>query len=90
VWVHGRDILANIPRMMGVDEAEIVDGKISRSKGMASSSCRSASCGARRARDLAPIIMKIIQQFLRDVAWASSTTSSWTCPGTGDAQLARQ
>jgi len=82
----------NIPRMFG-----LADGGQARGARRQDPAAR----GARREADVArliverdapaiwrgPIIMKIITQFCRDVAWESSTTSSWTSRRHGDAQL---
>jgi ATP-binding protein involved in chromosome partitioning len=81
----------NIPRMMGVDhKPEIVDGKIQPLEGHG---VKLMSLGFIVERDTpaiwrGPIIMKIIQQFLRDVAWGELDYFLVDLPpGTGDAQL---
>lgn len=81
----------NIPRMMGVDhKPEIVDGKIQPLEGHG---VKLMSLGFIVERDApaiwrGPIIMKIIQQFLRDVAWGELDYFLVDLPpGTGDAQL---
>jgi ATP-binding protein involved in chromosome partitioning len=81
----------NIPRMMGVDhKPEIVDGKIQPLQGHG---VKLMSLGFMVERDApaiwrGPIIMKIIQQFLRDVAWGDLDYFLVDLPpGTGDAQL---
>jgi ATP-binding protein involved in chromosome partitioning len=81
----------NIPRMMGVNhKPEIVDGKIQPLEGHG---VKLMSLGFIVERDApaiwrGPIIMKIIQQFLRDVAWGELDYFLVDLPpGTGDAQL---
>ena len=81
----------NIPRMMGVDhKPEIVDGKIQPLEGHG---VKLMSLGFIVERDApaiwrGPIIMKIIQQFLRDVEWGELDYFLVDLPpGTGDAQL---
>jgi ATP-binding protein involved in chromosome partitioning len=81
----------NIPRMMGVDhKPEIIDGKIQPLQGHG---VKLMSLGFIVERDApaiwrGPIIMKIIQQFLRDVDWGELDYFLVDLPpGTGDAQL---
>jgi ATP-binding protein involved in chromosome partitioning len=81
----------NIPRMMGVDhKPEIVNGKIQPLEGHG---VKLMSLGFIVERDApaiwrGPIIMKIIQQFLRDVTWGELDYFLVDLPpGTGDAQL---
>jgi len=81
----------NIPRMMGVDhKPEIRDGKIQPLEGHG---VKLMSLGFIVERDApaiwrGPIIMKIIQQFLRDVEWGELDYFIVDLPpGTGDAQL---
>jgi ATP-binding protein involved in chromosome partitioning len=81
----------NIPRMMGVDhKPEIIDGKI---QPLLGHGVKLMSLGFIVERDApaiwrGPIIMKIIQQFLRDVAWGELDYFLVDLPpGTGDAQL---
>ncbi|HXQ28327.1 MAG TPA: Mrp/NBP35 family ATP-binding protein [Gemmatimonadales bacterium] len=81
----------NIPRMMGVSHKPAVDGgKIQPLEGHG---VKLMSLGFLVERDApaiwrGPIIMKIIQQFLRDVAWGELDYFLVDLPpGTGDAQL---
>ncbi len=81
----------NIPRMMGVDsKPEVRDGKIQPLEGHG---VKLMSLGFLVERDApaiwrGPIIMKVIQQFLRDVAWGELDYFLVDLPpGTGDAQL---
>jgi len=81
----------NIPRMMGVNhKPEIVEGKIQPLEGHG---VKLMSLGFIVERDApaiwrGPIIMKIIQQFLRDVDWGELDYFLVDLPpGTGDAQL---
>ena len=81
----------NIPRMMGVlDKPEVRDGKI---QPLTAHGVKLMSLGFIVERDApaiwrGPIIMKIIQQFLRDVAWGELDFLLVDLPpGTGDAQL---
>ncbi len=81
----------NIPRMMGVDtKPEVQGGKIQPLEGHG---VKLMSLGFIVERDApaiwrGPIIMKIIQQFLRDVAWGELEYFLVDLPpGTGDAQL---
>jgi ATP-binding protein involved in chromosome partitioning len=81
----------NIPRMMGVHhKPEIVDGKI---QPLLGHGVKLMSLGFIVERDApaiwrGPIIMKIIQQFLRDVDWGELDYFLVDLPpGTGDAQL---
>jgi ATP-binding protein involved in chromosome partitioning len=81
----------NIPRMMGVShKPEIVDGRIQPLEGHG---VKLMSLGFIVERDApaiwrGPIIMKIIQQFLRDVDWGELDYFLVDLPpGTGDAQL---
>jgi ATP-binding protein involved in chromosome partitioning len=73
----------NLPLMMGVNEAPPVrDEKI---QPLMAFGVKVMSIGFLIERDQpaiwrGPIIMKVITQFLRDVAWGSSTTCSSTCP----------
>jgi ATP-binding protein involved in chromosome partitioning len=81
----------NIPRMFGVDEKpEVVGGKI---QPLEAHGVKLMSLGFIVERDApaiwrGPIIMKVIQQFLRDVAWGERDYFLVDLPpGTGDAQL---
>ena len=81
----------NIPRMMGISsKPEVHDGKIQPLEGHG---VKLMSLGFIVERDApaiwrGPIIMKIIQQFLRDVAWGELDYFIVDLPpGTGDAQL---
>jgi ATP-binding protein involved in chromosome partitioning len=81
----------NIPRMMGVSgKPEVHDGKIQPLEGHG---VKLMSLGFLVERDApaiwrGPIIMKVIQQFLRDVAWGELDYFLVDLPpGTGDAQL---
>jgi ATP-binding protein involved in chromosome partitioning len=81
----------NIPRMMGVDgKPEVQGGKIQPLEGHG---VKLMSLGFIVERDApaiwrGPIIMKVIQQFLRDVAWGELDYFLVDLPpGTGDAQL---
>ncbi|MEY4608110.1 MAG: hypothetical protein RL625_327 [Gemmatimonadota bacterium] len=81
----------NIPRMMGVDEAPPVkDEKI---QPLEAHGVKIISLGFLIERDQpaiwrGPIVMKIITQFLRDVAWGELDILLVDMPpGTGDAQL---
>ena len=81
----------NIPRMMGVlEKPEVRDGKI---QPLQAHGVKLMSLGFIVERDApaiwrGPIIMKIIQQFLRDVAWGELDYLLVDLPpGTGDAQL---
>jgi len=81
----------NIPRMMGVDEAPPVkDEKI---QPLEAHGVKIISLGFLIERDQpaiwrGPIVMKIITQFLRDVAWGELDLLLVDMPpGTGDAQL---
>ncbi len=81
----------NIPRMMGVDEAPPVkDEKI---QPLVAHGVKVISLGFLIERDQpaiwrGPIVMKIITQFLRDVAWDELDLLLVDMPpGTGDAQL---
>jgi ATP-binding protein involved in chromosome partitioning len=83
----------NIPRMFGVadgDKPEVQGGKI---QPLESHGVKLMSLGLIVERDApaiwrGPIIMKIIQQFLRDVAWGELDYFLVDLPpGTGDAQL---
>ncbi len=81
----------NIPRMMGVDEAPPVkDEKI---QPLEAHGVKVISLGFLIERDQpaiwrGPIVMKIITQFLRDVAWGELDLLLVDMPpGTGDAQL---
>jgi ATP-binding protein involved in chromosome partitioning len=81
----------NIPRMMGVDEAPPVkDEKI---QPLEAHGVKVISLGFLIERDQpaiwrGPIVMKIITQFLRDVAWGELDILLVDMPpGTGDAQL---
>jgi ATP-binding protein involved in chromosome partitioning len=72
----------NMPLMLGVDAAPAVrDEKIIP---LEAHGIKVISLGFLIEKDQpaiwrGPIVMKIITQFLRDVNWGSSTTSSWTC-----------
>jgi len=81
----------NIPRMMGVDgKPEVSGGKI---QPLESHGVKLMSLGFIVEREApaiwrGPIIMKVIQQFLRDVAWGELDYLIVDLPpGTGDAQL---
>jgi ATP-binding protein involved in chromosome partitioning len=81
----------NIPRMMGVSEKpQVHEGKIQPLEGHG---VKLMSLGFLVERDApaiwrGPIIMKIIQQFLRDVEWGELDYFLVDLPpGTGDAQL---
>lgn len=81
----------NIPRMFGVDgKPEVQGGKI---QPLEAHGVKLMSLGFIVERDApaiwrGPIIMKIIQQFLRDVAWGELDYFLVDLPpGTGDAQL---
>jgi len=81
----------NIPRMFGVDQKpEVRGGKI---QPLEAHGVKLMSLGLIVERDApaiwrGPIIMKIIQQFLRDVAWGELDYLLVDLPpGTGDAQL---
>jgi len=81
----------NIPRMMGVGhKPEVQGGKIQPLEGHG---VKLMSLGFLVERDApaiwrGPIIMKVIQQFLRDVAWGELDYFLVDLPpGTGDAQL---
>jgi ATP-binding protein involved in chromosome partitioning len=81
----------NVPRMMGVDEKPpVVGGKI---QPLEAHGVKLMSLGFIVERDApaiwrGPIIMKIIQQFLRDVDWGDLDYFLVDLPpGTGDAQL---
>jgi ATP-binding protein involved in chromosome partitioning len=81
----------NIPRMFGVDsKPEVQGGKI---QPLEAHGVKLMSLGFIVERDApaiwrGPIIMKIIQQFLRDVAWGQLDYFLVDLPpGTGDAQL---
>lgn len=81
----------NIPRMLGAfDRPAVVGGRI---QPLEAHGVKLMSIGLLVERDAAaiwrgPIIMKVIQQFLRDVSWGEL---DWFLvdlpPGTGDAQL---
>jgi ATP-binding protein involved in chromosome partitioning len=81
----------NIPRMLGVDQKpEVRGGKI---QPLASFGVKLVSLGLIVERDApaiwrGPIIMKVIQQFVRDVDWGQLDYFIVDLPpGTGDAQL---
>ena len=81
----------NVPRMMGVDEKPpVTGGKI---QPLDAHGVKLMSLGFIVEREApaiwrGPIIMKIIQQFLRDVAWGELDYFLVDLPpGTGDAQL---
>ncbi len=81
----------NVPRMMGVlDKPPVVGGKI---QPLLAHGVKLMSLGFIVEREApaiwrGPIIMKIIQQFLRDVAWGELDFFLVDLPpGTGDAQL---
>ena len=81
----------NVPRMMGVsDKPPVVGGKI---QPLEAHGVKLMSLGFIVEREApaiwrGPIIMKIIQQFLRDVAWGELDYFLVDLPpGTGDAQL---
>src|SRR5262249_42844470 len=81
----------NIPRMMGVNDAPpVVDEKI---QPLEAHGVKVISLGFLIERDQpaiwrGPIVMKIITQFLRDVAWGKLDYLLVDMPpGTGDAQL---
>jgi ATP-binding protein involved in chromosome partitioning len=81
----------NIPRMFGVDQKPEVHG--GRIQPLAAHGVKLMSLGFIVERDApaiwrGPIIMKIIQQFLRDVEWGELDYFLVDLPpGTGDAQL---
>jgi ATP-binding protein involved in chromosome partitioning len=81
----------NIPRMMGVDEKPAVRG--GKMQPLESHGVKLMSLGFIVERDApaiwrGPIIMKVIQQFLRDVDWGELDYFLVDLPpGTGDAQL---
>jgi ATP-binding protein involved in chromosome partitioning len=81
----------NIPRMMGVDAPPPVDGE--KIMPLEAHGVKIMSLGFLIERDQpaiwrGPIIMKIITQFLRDVAWGTLDYLFVDMPpGTGDAQL---
>ena len=81
----------NIPRMMGVDRKPSVRG--GRMEPLESHGVKLMSLGFIVERDApaiwrGPIIMKVIQQFLRDVDWGELDYFLVDLPpGTGDAQL---
>jgi ATP-binding protein involved in chromosome partitioning len=81
----------NIPRMMGVSEKPLVHEK--RIQPLEGHGVKLMSLGFLVERDApaiwrGPIIMKIIQQFLRDVEWGELDYFIVDLPpGTGDAQL---
>ncbi len=81
----------NVPRMMGVEQKpEVVGGKI---QPLDAHGVKLMSLGFIVEREApaiwrGPIIMKIIQQFIRDVAWGELDYFLVDLPpGTGDAQL---
>ena len=81
----------NVPRMMGVfDRPEVRDGRI---QPLVAHGVKLISLGNIVERDApaiwrGPIIMKVIQQFLRDVEWGELDYFLVDLPpGTGDAQL---
>jgi ATP-binding protein involved in chromosome partitioning len=81
----------NVPRMMGVfDKPEVRDGRI---QPLEAHGVKLISLGNIVERDApaiwrGPIIMKVIQQFLRDVEWGELDYFLVDLPpGTGDAQL---
>lgn len=72
----------NVPRMMGVQQPPSVVNE--RIMPLEAHGVKLMSIGFLVERDQpaiwrGPIIMKVITQFLRDVAWGSSTIFSWTC-----------
>jgi len=81
----------NIPRMMGVDRKPAVRG--GKMEPLESHGVKLMSLGFIVERDApaiwrGPIIMKVIQQFLRDVEWGELDYFLVDLPpGTGDAQL---
>ncbi|MGH7568953.1 MAG: P-loop NTPase [Gemmatimonadales bacterium] len=81
----------NIPRMMGVDQKPDVKG--GKMEPLQAHGVKLMSLGFIVERDApaiwrGPIIMKIIQQFLRDVSWGELDYLLVDLPpGTGDAQL---
>src|SRR3989441_1170145 len=81
----------NIPRMMGVDQKpEVRGGKIQPPEGHGVKLMSLGFIVEREAPAIwrGPIIMKIIQQFLRDVDWGELDYFLVDLPpGTGDAQL---
>ena len=81
----------NIPRMFGMfDKPEVIDGKI---RPLEAYGVKLMSLGFLVERDApaiwrGPIIMKVVQQFLRDVNWGRLDYFIVDLPpGTGDAQL---
>ncbi|MDQ3696493.1 MAG: Mrp/NBP35 family ATP-binding protein [Gemmatimonadota bacterium] len=83
----------NIPRMMGVQEPPPVDNERQKILPLAAHGVKLMSLGFMVERDQpaiwrGPIVMKIITQFLRDVAWGELDYFFVDMPpGTGDAQL---
>ena len=81
----------NIPRMMGIDEPPPVENQ--RIIPLEAHGVKLMSIGFMVERDApaiwrGPIIMKVITQFLRDVAWGETDYFLVDMPpGTGDAQL---
>lgn len=87
--VHG----PNIPRMFGVNERPMVDKERQLMIPLEAHGVKLMSLGFMIERDQAaiwrgPIIMKVVQQFLRDVDWGTLDYFLVDMPpGTGDAQL---
>ncbi|HEU5049061.1 MAG TPA: Mrp/NBP35 family ATP-binding protein [Gemmatimonadales bacterium] len=83
----------NMPRMFGVFDRPMVDPATRKIQPLAAHGVRIMSLGLLVERDApaiwrGPIIMKIIQQFLRDVDWGELDYFIVDLPpGTGDAQL---
>src|SRR5690606_17407766 len=83
----------NMPRMFGVFDRPMVDSVTKKIQPLEAHGVRIMSLGLLVERDApaiwrGPIIMKIIQQFLRDVDWGELDYFIVDLPpGTGDAQL---
>jgi ATP-binding protein involved in chromosome partitioning len=83
----------NMPRMFGVFDRPMVDAVTKKIQPLVAYGVRLMSLGLLVERDApaiwrGPIIMKIIQQFLRDVEWGELDYFIVDLPpGTGDAQL---
>ena len=83
----------NMPRMFGVFDRPMVDADTRKIQPLEAHGVRLMSLGLLIERDApaiwrGPIIMKIIQQFLRDVEWSDLDYFIVDLPpGTGDAQL---
>lgn len=83
----------NMPRMFGISERPMVDAETKKIQPLSAHGVKLMSLGFLIERDApaiwrGPIIMKIIQQFLRDVEWGELDYFIVDLPpGTGDAQL---